>query len=225
MILTEERLTQAILAYDTALMDSLPDPRDCDHVFSEAFERKMKKLIRRANHFAAYKILRYAASIFIAFILSASMFLAFNPEARATVVGWVKEQFQGVYHYFFAAENETEQPETYALTWVPDGYKLESFIETPTLGNSIYLNDGGEMLYFVYMYGSDAVTLTAGWGDYETRQIRIGELYTEMYLALDSNESNAIAWEGNDDKVIFHISGFVQEEDLIKMAQSVVAKK
>ena len=44
--LTEELLQQAAAELATALNDSLPPPNECQHKFSDDFERKMQSLIR-----------------------------------------------------------------------------------------------------------------------------------------------------------------------------------
>ena len=45
-VLTEELLQQAVAELATALNDSLPPPHECQHEFSDDFERKMQSLIR-----------------------------------------------------------------------------------------------------------------------------------------------------------------------------------
>ncbi|MBQ8611423.1 MAG: hypothetical protein IJ412_06905 [Oscillospiraceae bacterium] len=45
-VLTEELLQQAVAELATALNDSLPPPNECQHKFSDDFERKMQTLIR-----------------------------------------------------------------------------------------------------------------------------------------------------------------------------------
>ena len=45
-VLTKELLQQAAAELATALNDSLPSPNECQHKFSDNFERKMQSLIR-----------------------------------------------------------------------------------------------------------------------------------------------------------------------------------
>ena len=45
-VLTEELLQQAAAELATALNDSLSPPDECQHKFSDDFERKMQSLIR-----------------------------------------------------------------------------------------------------------------------------------------------------------------------------------
>ena len=45
-VLTEELLQQAAAELATVLNDSSPPPNECQHKFSDDFERKMQSLIR-----------------------------------------------------------------------------------------------------------------------------------------------------------------------------------
>ena len=45
-VFTEELLQQAVAELAVALNDSLPPPNECQHKFSDDFERKMQSLIR-----------------------------------------------------------------------------------------------------------------------------------------------------------------------------------
>lgn len=45
-LLTEELLQQAAAELATVLNDSLPPPTECQHKFSDNFERKMQSLIK-----------------------------------------------------------------------------------------------------------------------------------------------------------------------------------
>jgi len=221
--ITEERLTQAILEYDDALMASLPDPSECIYEFSNSFERKMKKLIRKADHYVAYKIMRYAASILIAFILSVSLLLSFNAEVRASVVNWIREHAYGVYNYFFTAE-EADRSSEYVLGWVPEDYVLDdSFVHA--FGKNIqFVDSEGNVLLFAYMKGSDTISFTAGEGKYVEKMIIDGNFYAELYISTKEDISNFIVWRNKNEELIFTISAFENEDTLIKMAKNVITK-
>lgn len=222
---SDELLERAVLEVEQAILDSLPDSRECRHDFSLSFQRKMKKLIHRANHIVAYRVLRRVACIVIAFLVSMSMILTFNAEARAAVLDWVKEQFEGVYHYFFVREDVPEERNSYYLDWVPDGYVLRDSIEIDNGVSYLYANSSGDLLYFAYMYGSESRAVMSGRGKYDQKYIVDGTFCAEVFLALDSVETNIITWTGDNGSVIFTITGYLGEEDLIKIAKSVISEK
>ena len=76
-----------------------------EHAFSPAFERRMKKLLRRDRHPVLYRALRAAACLLLALLLSGCTVLAVSPEAREVFVGWVREIHDTYFLYkFFGAE-------------------------------------------------------------------------------------------------------------------------
>ena len=144
----DELLAQAAHEVSLAIMDKYPDDREYDVTFSKSFEKKMEKVIRRANHFVAYKVLRRVACILIALFAAATMFLAINTEARAAVVDWIKETFGEFYHYFFTGEQEQKEPEMYSLDWVPEGYVIKGSYEVDNVKYMIYSNTSGNMIHY-----------------------------------------------------------------------------
>lgn len=246
MIITDEMLAEASYEINEAISEKLAASSECEHVFSPAFEKKMKKLIWKADHYVMYKALKRAACIFIVFLLSASMFLAFNPEARAAIANWVMERYNEFYHYFFVGETEpeetvetdatgteetyeattvTEESTTYSLGWIPDGYDLLTSTETGNKGTLFYANNSGQILQFMYIKGADGNSLFAGIGEYEQKYITEGDFQAEILFALESDMTNAITWKDDSGDVMFYISGNLSEDELIKMAQNVVSEK
>lgn len=53
--LTDEALHEIIIRLETQLLRSLPREEDLDYVFSERFERKMKKLMRQQKASSALR--------------------------------------------------------------------------------------------------------------------------------------------------------------------------
>ena len=107
-MITDTILTQAAAELATAMNESLPDPKECVHQFFPKFEKKIKRLTRRANHPILYSSLQSIASILLVVIIVFCSVLAVSAEARATVFGWAKEQYQSCYEYFFEGEIVTQ---------------------------------------------------------------------------------------------------------------------
>lgn len=251
ILITDELLSKAAYEVDMAILDMLPEPSECDHVFSASFENKIKKLIRKAKHFVAYKVLKRVACILIAIILSGCLFVALHPSARAAVVDWVKEKVDDFYHYFFIGETkpETVIPDTtentkdtdgidateatsvagemkkYYLSWVPEGYALLTSFDEENKITYIYVDATGQMMQFNYMHGDDNRSLLIGGGDYEQKYVTVGSMQAEVLLAKTSEHSNAVIWKSEDGNIIFAISAFVDEDDLIKMVENCIVEE
>lgn len=224
MLITDEMIRAAVASLDEAMLASLPDESECDHVFSEKFEKKMAKLIGRVSYYGAYQVLRRVACVFIALVLSATMVVAVHPTARAAVVDWVKEKLEDFYHYVFAGEQVEETPKAYSLGWVPEGYALLDSFEQGENKTFLYLNAGsGEMMQFIYVYGASYETLFAGSGDYEQTVVSVEGRDAELYIAMDDGQANWIVWKDARGGTMFTITGFLSEEEMVKMAESLVA--
>ena len=72
------------------------------HEFSASFEKKIRKLRKRADHPYFYKTLHKAAAVILAILISGSAWLAVDTEARAAFFGWVREIYETYFVYRFA---------------------------------------------------------------------------------------------------------------------------
>ena len=193
----EELPSEEILSEDEAL------------TFSPAFERKMKKLIRRADHPIRYRIAQAAACLLLAVLLSGCTVLAVSPEARAAFVGWVRELSEGwsVYHYF-GEKKDSLGDIIYRPTWVPDGY--EGVLEYSDPWN---VNIGYQMEAQVK---SDGV---------EVKHILIGGHSADLYLDPEPGTANVLMWMNDEAGALFTISASFSGDEIIKMAESVEAQE
>lgn len=240
ILLTDEMISKAAHEVDMSILDMLPEPSDCNHLFSISFENKIKKIIRKAKYFVFYKVLKRVACIFIAIVLSVCTLVAFNPNARAAVIDWVKEKVGDFYYYFFVGESNSdntvaiapseegeiiskiEGAKEYSLSWVPEGYTFLNSFKVDNTTTCVYADKENLMLQFVYVCGSDNISLFVGGGDYVQKYSASGNFIAEVFLARTPEHSNAIVWKDDINGVIFTISAFADEEDLLKMAQNVI---
>ena len=130
-MISDERLREAARRAEESILASLPEPEDCEAVFSARFERKMRKLIRRTAHPIRYRVMK-AAACFLLVVLIGGGVLTFNAEARAAFLGWVREVYSFYFEYHYTgSQKELSQDTIYCPTWVPDGYDL---IQEPKAG-------------------------------------------------------------------------------------------
>ena len=55
----------------------------------------------------------------------------------------------------------------------------------------------------------------------ESTEVKVNGHDGYLYLSNDLGESNAITWYNEQEKIQFMIDGFVEQEDLLRMADSV----
>lgn len=225
-MITDEMLSLAAAELADAMNDSLPNPDECNHQFSASFEKKMKRLVRRSNHPVLYRILRSVACIIFVFMIGFGSILTINAEARAFVFGWVKQQYESFYEYFFEGEKERSTSETpkYYPDWMPD--ECESVTHYDTAGGEVYIyTDKQEtLIQFSYTSNPDSENIFIDGVNYKNESVLINGCYGELYLSQDETETNSIVWMDETETVLFIVSGDYEPDTLVKIAENIVEK-
>lgn len=195
---------------------------DAQHIFSLDFEKKIRKLKRRADHPVYYKAMRRVASIALAILIAGSSWIAVDAEARAAVVGWVKEicETYFVFRHDGITDSDTiSGPADYRPTWLPDGYSEFSVNTSETRIVVVYANETGEMIRFSYVQNPDETDWFIDVSQAEIKNVTVNGNMADILIAKTPEEANAIAWVSAD--TAFYVTGFVDENDLVKIAESV----
>ena len=82
-----------------------------------AYQCKKKKVFS-----VRHKWLSRVACFFLVTLLTGSAVLTFSVEARAAFFGWVREQYENLYVYFFEGGVTVSDPVNYELGWLPEGW-------------------------------------------------------------------------------------------------------
>ena len=225
-MISEERLRIALDIYTEARMAALPDPKDCYHQFSPRFERKMRKVFRIAKYPVAYKALQRAACLLLVLLALLGSIIAVNPEARAAVINWVKEQFGQFTHYYHSGETTPEPIERtqYELGWLPEGYVLLDSVPGENSEALVYINESNQFIQFQYFFAASDGPFIGG-KEYTHKTILLGSYTADLYLPLNANSGSVIVWTDPESKMLFYISAFATEEDLVQMATGISENK
>lgn len=198
-----------------------------EHLFSPAFERKMKKLLRRGRHPLWNKTLRAAACLLLSLLLSGCAVLAVSLETREVFSGWIWEIHETyfLYRFFEDGENGTlsEEDVLYQPAYVPSGYRIEYRGVVNGMAVVFYINDeSGALIDFQYFtdLGSSVVQVVQGSGISYKKVLVNGK---SAVLHLEEGETNVLVWVNEENRLAFTFSGVSGGEELIKMAESVRA--
>ena len=192
--------------------------------FSPAFEKKMKKLIRRANHPIRYRVIRAAACVLLAALLSGCTVLASSPEARAAFVGWVREVYETWYIYKYeGADRQLPKDVVFQPTWIPDGFVEVSQSASEDQICIIYKDDNFNSIMFVYTRNMESANLYIQWDEVDAQTVRIGDLNADLYLDQNIGGANALVWRTAD--ALFTLHGNCSGDELIKIAESVTVQE
>ena len=161
----------------------------------------------------------------LALILSASIVLATNTQARAAFIGWIKETYETLFVYRFEGDvNSSTEPVVYRPTWLPDGYSEFLVNDTGTSTMVAYTNEAGKILRFRYIHGSDETDWFADTTNVTIKRTRVNGNEAELFLSTDADTASGIMWSTKDGTA-FLISAFLNESDLIRVAESVAEQQ
>ena len=194
---------------------------DMQHIFSLQFERKIKKLKRKADHPLFYHAMHRVASILLALLIGASAWLVVDTEARAAVLGWIKDIYENFIIYQFDEKAEESVPANdYRPAWIPDGY-TEFFVDMSTENKSvIYANETGEMLKFSYVHNPSETFWAIDLSHLEKSTTKVGEFPADLFISSSSDVASCILWSLPNNTQFF-VSAFLDEDNLVRVAESV----
>lgn len=195
------------------------------HVFSTEFEKSIVRLKRRTERPLFYRFLRAVASVLLALLFAGSAWLAVDAEARTAFIGWIKD-FYGTYFVYRYDDSPLESAASvnYQLTWLPTGYT--EFFSDEMNGEMliVYANEAGQLLKFKYIDSPDAMSWWIDASNVTRKQAAVEGNLADLLLSESLDTASAILWTDADDTA-FYISGFLNEDDLIKIAESVRKSK
>lgn len=209
--------------YTAALEVSAPET---EHTFSPEFEKKLRKLRRRVDHRILYRTLRWAACILLAVLLAGGALFVGDEGARASFVSWFKAIQSEYLHYSFRSDpSPADESVVYRPTWIPEGYELYYVRDDGSAGTVIYVNEQGWFLRLMY----SRTRKTAHWfvqrqGLEESKPAEVNGNPAELLGSDDPGVAGGILWEG-ETGTMFFLSAFLDDEDLIRAAESVQEKK
>jgi len=219
-MVSNERLKRAARLAGDIIISDLELSGEAEHSFSPEFERSIEELGRKlkgGRHMTAWQ---RAACFFLALLVGTGIWLTVDTEARAEIFGWIKEQYETVFHYHFEGGASGEAQE-YELGWVPDGYAFKARMEEVDGCTLIY----GSGLTFSFNYGNNTQDVFLfNEGEIEILPSEVNGAHAEFYFSPDSSERNAFIWF-DENQTMFTILGYCDEDEMIKMAESVVPVK
>lgn len=221
-MITEEMLREAAEKAGEALTAYYERDYDPDKPLEipPEFEKKIERLKRRAKHPVFYKTMHRVASIALAILITGSAWITVDAEARAAVVGWVREIYET--YFVFRHDGNTDinaESADYRPTWIPDGYSEFRVNASETRTVVIYDNEAGEMIRFSFIQDPDETDWFIDVSQASIKNATVNGNNADLLIAQNPEEANAIAWISDD--TAFYVTGFVDESNLIRIAESV----
>ena len=220
-MIDDEQLAQAAAELANAIYKSTPTSEVPAHQFSKRFEKKMSRLIQKANHPILYKFLRAAACFLLVMTIGFGSIMTVNAEAREFIAGWVKEQYKSFTRYFFSNDAESTESVKYQLGWLPDGCEFVTSFEIDGGETYIYTDEQETLIHFTYTSETNNTQAFVSSDGYVNESVLVSGYPGDLYLANNPNDTSAIVWINTDKNVLYIVSGDFNAEELIKIAESI----
>ena len=165
------------------------------------------------------------ACVFLEILLTGSAVLTFSVEARAAFFGWVREQIENYYEYFFEGEVLVNDLKEYELGWLPEN--LELIYSGDTAGGKVYIynDESNALIQFSYISDPNSQKMYVDNAYNEKVAVTINGNPGEISITPGEDETDTIIWINADTNTLFSISGHFDQETFIRMAESVIEKK
>ena len=165
------------------------------------------------------------ACVFLAVLLTGSAVLTFSVEARAAFFGWVREQVETYYMYFFEGEAAVADPAKYELGWMPENCIFVTSYETAGGEVYIYTDERDTLIQFTYTSEPDNEKVYVDYAEYTEKQVTINGNTASLFIAPSEDNTDGIVWTDPNTNTLFFISGHFDQETFIKIAENVKEKK
>lgn len=225
---TEDALLRELLldAASTELSEALSSEEPV--AVSPRFQRQMDEMLADPQRWAKRrtrplwkKCAQTAAAVFLVCSLSLGTLVAVSPAVRAAVIRWTTEWYETNVVYRYSGEQISGPLPQYEITALPEGYVETDRVEMPEYFHVVYKNAQGQWLWLSYAYmqqGSALNILTEG---VEVRDITVNGLSGQIFISLDPENDNTLAWIDPDANLQFTVDAFLDEAALLHIAESV----
>lgn len=220
----DEKLKKAFELYNEEYCKGLPSKEQLEEIsFSDAFETKMQKLLRKQKKAYYYMIntVGKRAAIIILSVLIALSSVTFGVKAiRETVIEFITETYEKFTRITVQSEDTPDEIniEPIKPQYVPEGFEITSENAYDLVYRVKYENAQKQSISYIQQFNFDT--------DFHANTE--GVEYETVYI----NSLEAMTYEQDGEKYLifaasdyfFTFSGYASFDELIKMAESVEIK-
>lgn len=198
------------------------------NIFSDAMGEISEKYIMEAvsyqpkkKHIIWPRVRSAAACFLLAVLLTGTAILTFSVEARAAFFGWVREQYETFYSYFFEGDVVNAEPANYELGVLPDGYTFAAQYEIQGGKVYIYTSQNGSIADFSYSTDSEGFYLLADAAECAHHAVTVNGMTGDLYITPDEETANMLVWMDSAKGLFFSISAPISGDELLELAKEV----
>ena len=225
---TDEQLRAAAKAVRNAMLKSLEAEPEEQHTFSESFLRRIQALLRINDRRERRKhALQRAAIILIGFFLAGTLFLAFNPDARADLANWIRNTYENsIFYQFFSKESDEtgDLPQTLPdveFTWLPEKYEIQEAYRDDEKA-TLLLSNETTIIIFEYWFASPSEYYEMYTSDNIQETVEVNGKQADYYQGIDEQATNTLVW--SEHNMFFSLNSSLPKEELIRIAEGIIKK-
>lgn len=230
----ENELLRDILL-DAAAEEFAPEFSSTEQVeTSLKFQKSMQSLLADPKKWAKRRqrpvwkrAAKMVATIALIGILSLGMLMLISPRVYAAVVNWVTEWYDAFVTYRFSGEHTEPDLPDYQLSYIPEGYCREpEILSTPddfSKATSMrFMSCSGEhWLFFQYAPTESGSALSIDLENMSVSEVSINGNLGHLYSSTTDAQSSCITWIDAKSNTYFIIDGYMSDDKLLCLAQSV----
>ena len=224
MLTKTERLilTQAFDEKDRMYFASLPSYEELRKItFSKKFERRMQRLLRRADKIY-YPMINTLSKRVACVALSITLLLSVTTLSvkalREPFFQFIVETYETFTDLFFPKEEPSSSFVPVAPTYIPEGYSERSRKTDHVSITITYQNELGQSLDYMQLLNGGGITTSVDTENAITHKLMLKNS-TEAIL-VEKNGYKQIIFR--NDNCIFELIGVISQEELIKAAESLI---
>ena len=218
--------------WDSIRLDSDVISRmDRKFVPSLTYETQIRRMLADPNGWAKRReapmwkrILQKAAIILLALSMTLGGMMAASEEVRATVIRWIREQFQGTIFYEYFGDDVSDQIPHFTIGNLPEGYVEVERVGTSAAESVTYRNDDMNTIFFDYYYVQEGGASAIVPGDDNIIEITVNGMEGEIYIPQNPENKKIIRWIDTKENIHYFITAAMEEKTLLEMAENIFEK-
>lgn len=196
-----------------------------EHSFTEAFLEKIRKLVvidrRRMRTRVFYQ---RVAGIILGILIGSGFFLAFNPEARADFLNWVRTTYENsiLYEFFQGAKKDEALLPEIEFTWLPGEYEIQEIYNDGHSMTFLLASNENNMLLNCWLI-DEADQYEVFTDDYIREETQVSGSSADFYRSINSS-ANILVWTNANNSVELNLNARCSKEEMIKIAEGIEEK-
>lgn len=227
-----DKMMRKVLSDAIALDCEQADGQELSFEPSTLHQKQMRAMLKDPLNWAKRRkrpmwkqVMRRVAAVFLAILIGFGGVMAFSSTARAAVFQWLVEWYETHIVYRYMGDAAPGELPHYEITELPDGYRETARTTGPVWVYVTYESADGSQIYFDYNdIQQGGLTAIVPDGDMVV-EVTVNGLDGQLFIPQNQAERKIITWIAPDRNIQFMITTFIDEAEMVAMAESIEAIK